>query len=279
MPTFSARDGTALAYHRTGEGDPLICLPGGPMQASAYFDDLGGLSAHRSLVMLDLRGTGESAIPADPTSYRCDRQVEDVESLRRHLGLDRIDVLGHSAGASLAVQYAARFPGGIGRLALITPSPLVVGLEIADTDRREIAELRRGQPWFPEALAAFERIWAGDATASDWAAITPFIHGRWDAATRADVDRGASLKNKEAAAVYYSDGALTPEATRSALSRLDARVFLLVGEYDVSLPQKRAVEYAGLFPRAELTVQPGAGHSPWRDDPGRFVRTLAEFLR
>jgi hypothetical protein len=52
MATFDGADGTRLAYHQAGEGCPLICLPGGPMQASAYLGDLGGLSAHRWLVLL-----------------------------------------------------------------------------------------------------------------------------------------------------------------------------------------------------------------------------------
>jgi proline iminopeptidase len=48
-----------------GDGPPLVCLPGGPMQASVYLGALGGLSSHRQLIMLDLRGTGQSAIPDD----------------------------------------------------------------------------------------------------------------------------------------------------------------------------------------------------------------------
>jgi pimeloyl-ACP methyl ester carboxylesterase len=65
MPAFTATDGTELAYHVAGEGEPLLCLPGGPMRASAYLGDLGGLARRRRLVMLDLRGTGDSGIPAD----------------------------------------------------------------------------------------------------------------------------------------------------------------------------------------------------------------------
>src|SRR5215217_9318651 len=121
MATFDSADGTRLAYRQAGEGRPLICVPGGPMQASAYLGDLAGLSAHRSLVLLDLRGTGESAIPADPTTYRCDRQVEDVEALRMHLELHRIDLAAHSAGSALALAYAARYPDRIARLVLIAP--------------------------------------------------------------------------------------------------------------------------------------------------------------
>jgi pimeloyl-ACP methyl ester carboxylesterase len=279
MATFDSADGTRLAYHQAGEGRSLVCLPGGPMQASAYLGDLGGLSAHRSLMVLDLRGTGESAIPADPASYRCDRQVEDVEALRMHLGLDRIDLLGHSAGAALALLYAVRHPDRIGRLALLTPSPRVVGLEVTDLDRRHLAELRRGEAWFPDAFAALERIWSGDATAADWKAIAPFTYGRWDAVAQAHLAREASQKNADAAVVYYSAGALDPEATRASLARLRTPVLLVAGEYDVALPPKCAAEYAGLFGQAELAVQPGGGHFPWLDDPEWLVQTLAGFLR
>jgi pimeloyl-ACP methyl ester carboxylesterase len=279
MATFDSADGTRLAYHQAGEGRSLVCLPGGPMQASAYLGDLGGLSAHRSLMVLDLRGTGESAIPADPASYRCDRQVEDVEALRMHLGLDRIDLLGHSAGAALALLYAVRHPDRIGRLALLTPSPRVVGLEVTDLDRRHLAELRRGEAWFPDAFAALERIWSGDATAADWKAIAPFTYGRWDAVAQAHLAREASQKNPDAAVVYYSAGALDPEATRASLARLRTPVLLVAGEYDVALPPKCAAEYAGLFGQAELAVQPGGGHFPWLDDPEWLVQTLAGFLR
>jgi pimeloyl-ACP methyl ester carboxylesterase len=274
MAIFDGADGTRLAYHQAGAGRPLICVPGGPMQASVYLGDLGGLSAHRSLVLLDLRGTGASAIPADPASYRCDRQVDDVEALRVHLGLERIDLLGHSAGAALALLYAARHLNRVDRLVLLNPSPRVVGLEITDLDRRQVAELRRGEAWFRDAFVALERIWSSEATAADWTAIAPFTYGRWDAAAQAHLAREASQTNAEAAAVYYSAGALDPQATSAALARLRAPVLLVAGEYDVALPPK----YAELFGQAELAVQPGGGHYPWLDGPAWLVQTLAGFL-
>jgi proline-specific peptidase len=274
MGTLASVDGTRLAHHRTGEGPPLVCLPGGPMQASAYLGDLGGLTAHRSLVLLDLRGTGESAVPTDPATYRCDRQVADVEALREHLGLDRVDLLAHSAGATLALLYAARHPDRVASLVLVAPSPRVVGLAVTDADRRRVAELRRAEPWFPDAFAAFERIWSGEATDDDWAAITPFTYGRWDDAARSQDARGERLRNAEAAARYYADGAIDTAAVRSALAGLEAPVLLVAGEYDVALPPDRAVEYAGLFPSSRLAVQPGGGHFPWLDDPGAFVRSV-----
>jgi pimeloyl-ACP methyl ester carboxylesterase len=279
MPTFAAVDGTSLAYHETGEGDPLVCVPGGPMQSPAYLGDLGGLSAHRRLVCLDLRGTGDSATPADPATYRCDRQVEDVEALRAQLGLERMDLLGHSAGGTLAVLYATRHPDRIRRLVLVTPSPRAIGIEVSDADRRELVERRRGEAWFPDAYAAFERIWSGQATAADWAAITPFTYGRWDDAARASVARQATEKNVAAASAYYAADAFDPRAVRVSLAELDAPFLVVSGGLDVQLPPRSAGRFASVSPRGNGATHMLAGHYPWLDDPEWFVATVTAFLR
>src|SRR5260370_3778889 len=103
-------------------------MPGGPRWTSACTGERGGLSGHGQLIMLDLRATGKWAIPADPGSYRCDHLVGDVSALQDHLGLDSSDVLGHSAGANIAVQYAVRHQRRVDKLALITPSARAVDL-------------------------------------------------------------------------------------------------------------------------------------------------------
>ncbi|MGA5763231.1 alpha/beta fold hydrolase [Nonomuraea bangladeshensis] len=278
MPTFAAHDGTTLAYHVHGSGGrPLVCLPGGP-QASAYLGDLGGLSAHRRVITLDLRGTGDSATPADAATYRCDRQAEDVEALRAHLGEDRLDLLGHCGGANLAVRYAARHPARIARLVLITPSTRAVGVDIAGEARREVARSRAAEPWFAEAYAALERITAGEGRPGDGSLIAPFTYGRWDAPARAHHADGERRLSREAAAGFGAEGAFDPAATRAALKALDAPVLVLAGEVDVAGPPAAMSEVAGLFPRAELVVQPSAGHFPWLDDPVWFAGTLRNWL-
>ncbi|GAB2850183.1 alpha/beta hydrolase [Streptomyces deserti] len=279
MPTFTASDGTTLAHHVTGDGPALVCLPGGPMQDSVYLGELGGLTAHRSLVRLDLRGTGRSATPEDPASYRCDRQVDDVEALREELGLDRLDLLAHSGGANLAVLYAARHPDRVARLALITPSTMAVGLPVTAEDRLATARLRREEPWFSPAYTALEAITEGRATPDAWEAIAPFHFARWDDEARAVRAAEAEQRNDEAAAVYAADGAFAPDTTRTALAALPAPVLVLAGEYDVAAPVRVMTEYAALFPDAELVVQPGAGHFPWLDDAGRFGTAVGTFLR
>jgi proline iminopeptidase len=274
VPIFSAPDGTQLAYRVHGDGDSIVCIPGGPTD-SIYLGDLGGLSTHRQLIVLDLRGTGRSAIPEDAFSYRCDRLVDDVEALREHLGLAQMDLLAHSAGVNLATQYAARYSKNVSKLALIGPSTRAVGIAITGETRRERAQLRKDEPWFPAAFAALEAITGGSD--SDLEAIAPFFWGRWDAAAQ-KYHAASQPSNKEAVALFAAEGAFDPEATRSALAAYKAPVLLLAGEFDLNSPPESAAEFAGLFPDATLVVQPAAGHYPWLDDADRFVAATAAFL-
>jgi proline iminopeptidase len=278
MPVFRAGDGTELAYHVHGDGAPLVCLPGGPMRDSVYLGDLGGLSAFRRLILLDLRGTGQSAVPADPASYRCDRVVDDVAALQDHLGLDRMDLLGHSAGTNIAALYATRHPSRVSKLALVGPSTRAVGMDASTEMRREVVNLRRDEPWFAEAAAAFERIEAGKATDEDWDAVTPLIYGRWDAAAQAHDAANEEQVNREAAGVFGGPGAFDPEATRAGLTAFPSPVLVLTGEVDVKTPPRLAAQFADFFPGARLFVQPGAGHYPWLDNPGLFTSAVAAFL-
>jgi proline iminopeptidase len=278
MPAFPAPDGTSLAYHVLGEGAPVICLPGGPMQDSAYLGDLGGLSAHRQLIMADLRGTGQSGVPADPASYRCDRLVGDVEALRQHLRLDQVDLLAHCAGANLAALYVTRYPERVRSLALITPSPFAAGIDVTGAARRDVALLRADEPWFAAAFAALEAIMAGQGDEESTRAIQPFFYGRWDAVAQAHLAAQAGRRNDAAAAVYGAEGAYDPAATRAALAVFGSPVLLLAGETDLNSVPGAVAEYAGLFADAELVVQPGAGHYPWLDDDDQFVAAVADFL-
>ncbi|NED10282.1 alpha/beta hydrolase [Streptomyces sp. SID9124] len=278
MPTFHTYDGTELAYHLVGEGTPLICLPGGAMRASAYLGTLGGLSAHRQLVLLDLRGTGDSAAPDDPATYRCDRQAEDVEALRAHLGLERVDLLAHSAAGDLAALYAARYPHRLRNLVLAAPTTLATGLPAAEREAREAAALRGSEPWYEDALAALEEIWAGRTTGELRARSRPFLYGRWDAAAQEHAAASPAQINADAAARYADEGAFDPAATVPALRTLEAPVLVLTGEYDTILTPDRAAELAALFPHAEFAVQRGAAHFPWIDDAGAFARTVEAFL-
>jgi pimeloyl-ACP methyl ester carboxylesterase len=278
MAQFRSYDGTKLAFRRAGTGRPLVCLPGGPGRTPDYLGDLGGLGGSRELILPDTRGTGESAAPADPATYRCDQLARDVEALRAELGLERIGLLGHSAGGSVALRYAAAYPERIDHLVLLSPGPQPLGLDFTDAQQQAAMRRRSAEPWYQEARAAIAAAEAGDDSAETRLGHMPFFYGRWDDAARAHALVGFSERARAVQAGFYAPGAFDPPATRAGLAQVTAPVMVYAGEAEIGPTAELAAEAAGLFPGWELTVQPGAGHYPWLDDPAWFTARLLAFL-
>jgi pimeloyl-ACP methyl ester carboxylesterase len=278
VPTFASYDGTQISYRVAGDGRPLVCLPGGPGRAAEYLGDLGGLSRSRQLVLLDSRGVGESADPADPATFRADRLVDDVEALRVHLGLDQMDLLGHSAGAILATLYAAAHPNRLSALLLITPGLAAVGVDGTEEEVRAALGRRAGEPWYPAAMAALEQLMTGDGSLEAFAASRPFYYGRWDDAARAHATVGVAVRHQAARLGFFADDIFDPAAAQTALAQLTAPVLLYAGEEDPTVPPALVRQAAPLFADPTVAVQPGAGHFPWIDDQAAFAAAVGAFL-
>ena len=280
MPSFSAVDGTRLAYTTLGEGpSPLVCLAGGPGFAGSYFEDLAGLAEARPLLLLDTRGTGRSELPADPSSLRFDRLAADLGALREHLRLPTLAVLGHSGGSITAQAWAAQHPGSVERLVLLSPSDHLQG-----GDRADVADIRAGyadEPWYPEAVEAAELL--ADAPASQGAAlrraVLPFQYARWDEAAKAHAARVEPLLSKRAQAGYTAGADQVPfDVLRAGLAQVTAPVLVVAGTRDAVCGRASADLVAAAFPHAEVAEVEGAGHHPWIDDPRRFRAAVDPFV-
>ncbi|NGY64838.1 alpha/beta hydrolase [Lentzea sp. NEAU-D13] len=278
MARFSSFDGTELAYREAGEGSPLVVLAGGPGRASEYLETLGGLDGFRRLIVLDNRGTGASDEPADPFTYRRDMLVRDVEMLRRHLGLERVDVLGHSAGAGIAMGYAADFPERVGKLVLLTPALRSVGLSPEQSDWDAFLAARAGESWFESATTALRRTAAGDVSVRNRVAASPLLYARWDERAQAHANAELGQWKYLVALGYNADGAFVPGVLRRALTDFDHPVLVYACTEDPISPVRRCVELADLFPDSTLYVHEGVGHYPWVEAPDQVSHQLATFL-
>lgn len=278
MGNFASYDGLDLAYRVAGDGPPLVCLPGGPGRAAEYLGDLGGLDSSRKLILLDPRGVGRSSDPADSATFRVDRLVQDVEALRAHLGLEQMDLLAHSAGANLALLYAAAYPERVSRLMLVTPGLGLIGVDGDEEEFAAALEQSAAEPWYPAARAALERIFNGDLSVEAFRASRPLFYGRWDGTAQAHATVGVADRHQAARLGYFAGLDLDPSAIRTALTKLSAPVLLLVGEADPMVTPTMARDAAQAFADARVVVQPEAGHFPWVDDPGGFAAAVSAFL-
>lgn len=274
---FASYDEAELAYRVVGDGPPLVCVPGGPGRASEYLGDLGGLSATRQLILLDPRGVGASDSPADPASLHVDQLVRDVEALRVHLGLQRFDLLAHSAGSVLGTLYAAAHPQRVSRLILITPGLTAVGVYPSEGQFDAVLKRLSAEPWYQAAHAALVKILSGNMSMDAFSASRPLFYGRWDDAARTHAALGFAEREQAAREGYFADYAVDPATVRTALKELAAPVLLYAGDADPLVTSAMVHEAAALFHDATVIVQPEAGHFPWVDDPAAFAAAVGSF--
>jgi pimeloyl-ACP methyl ester carboxylesterase len=102
-------DDHQASYVPIGSGEPLVCIPGGPGLSGSLLGDLGGLDRGWMLIRPEWRGAGDSDPPADGR-HGVEEYAADLERFREAIGLDRMDLLGHSFGGLVAASYLRLIP-------------------------------------------------------------------------------------------------------------------------------------------------------------------------
>ena len=248
MRSFHSWDGTELAYRVVGSGPPLVCIPGGPGQAVEYLGDLGGLSSHRTLILLDNRGTGGSQAPQDPVTYRVDQLVRDVEALRDHLGLTDGPVRPLRQRRDLpAVRRRApapaRSPGAGGSVPARRRHSVRPERSRGTGPARSRALVHRSS----RRLVCRGRIGAGAGAVQ--VQRRRGCHREWNAAAQAQTAAEPAQFARPATDGFYAD--FTPDpALPTRLAALAAPVLRVAGEYDIWPTCAAVRELAALFGQA-----------------------------
>ena len=121
MEQATSKDGTTIAFERSGEGPPIVIV-GGALSDRSGAAEVASLLARRfTVIAYDRRGRGDSG---DTAPYAVAREVEDIEALIVAAG-GQSSVHGHSSGAVLALEAARTLPDRITKFALYEP-PLIV---------------------------------------------------------------------------------------------------------------------------------------------------------
>ena len=175
---FSADDGLALYFRDYGDpsglATPLLCLPG-VTRSSKDFDELACRHASaRRVVCPDYRGRGRSAYDPDWRNYRPETHVSDLLALMAVAGLDRVIVVGTSAGGILAMALAVARPAALAAVVLNDIGP-EVGEEGGARILRDSARDLRPADW-ADAARLLRDTW-GEA-------YPRWDQARWEAAAR-----------------------------------------------------------------------------------------------
>ncbi|HEX8693201.1 MAG TPA: alpha/beta hydrolase [Longimicrobium sp.] len=290
-PHEVVRDGVRLWYRVAGEAPagmpPVVFLHGGPGQGSAHFDALVGPRMERSLRMVyfDQRGSGHSDRPASG-DYAIATLVEDVEALRRALGVPRIALVGHSFGGLLALEYAAKYPERV--------SHLVFAAGLWDTPFQCRLRLQRLAEMRPAAYArvradtlerdgarrsdcelefrAFESGEEREAFNTELMFPDPSVPARMDS-----VNAARGVRNTgEMSRALFAAGLLRYRFT--AFDRLAMPVLVIAGGHDGAAGPAGQRELARRLPNARFVEYENSGHFVYLDEPDRFARDVARFV-
>ena len=155
-------DRARLYYRVVGEGRPIIVVHGGPDFDHHYLlPEMDRLADSFRLIYYDQRGRGRSADGVQPDDVSIRSEVEDLDRVRGHFGLEQVAVLGHSWGGLLAMEYAARHTDRVSHLSLMNTAP--ASGEDCQVLRHHLERLRpAGDIVRMQALAASDRYMAGD---------------------------------------------------------------------------------------------------------------------
>ena len=131
-PFDLVRDGVRLHGRRGGQGEPVLLLHGHPQTHAMWHGVAPVLARHFSVVMMDLRGYGDSGRPAGGDAhgnYTKRVMAQDAMTVMAHHGHSRFRVLAHDRGARVAHRLAADHAAAVQQLMLLDIAPTLAMYE------------------------------------------------------------------------------------------------------------------------------------------------------
>ena len=252
---------------------PIFGVNGGPGLSHLYMvqNDLWQrVSQHRQVIFYDQRGTGASPFTNPSAPQTIDAQVADLDAVRDHLHLDKIDLCGDSYGGLLVIAYAAAHPDHVHQLiisdGLVSYESIVHLFPQVFPDKLEAyAAAAKLSTASPEAQAQqglrdhFSMIFYSPEKMARYMANAP--------------DLGFSPATAEAIAKANP----TVDYT-AALAKFNFPTLVLNGRYDMNVAPLTAWRIYKAIPNARIVFFEQSGHLPSYEEPEKYLQVLNNFL-
>ena len=264
-----------LYYESEGEGIPCVVLvPGYQGYLTRTLSE--ALRKRFQFHFLHMRGNGRSRGFALDT-VTLDRVFEDIQALRKHLGLERIGILGHSAMGCMSLEFSWRNPETTAFVISIGAPPRMVG---------HIEEMARY--WDEHADAERKRIFDDNMAKLDLSDVAPedrFYASYRAAGPRYWFDPGfdcaplASDMKVDIDSTGHIFGTMIRDLDPTPhFHDVTCPVFLAQGTYDFSVPHTLWKELPASFPNATYVEFERSGHYPMYEEHDRFDRELFAWM-
>src|SRR5262249_21405847 len=266
-PRHFVQQASIMQFSVQGGGPPLLLLHGIPTSGRLWDRVAPALERRFTCVVVDLPGLGESP-PLDDGSLDPARYAAEIELLRRHLRFPSWHIMGHDAGSTVAVHYAAQFHSRVNRLVLCSP-PIFPEFRV---------------PWFFRALRAPV---LGDFLAPLFTSVVLPLGLRSKIAaapSRARTIRASCRPFRGLAGgrqfvrlLRWGDPAEVLGRTAALLPRIETPTLVLHGRYDGAISASFAFRAAQFLPHAEARLL-DAGHFLPLNCPETLCAHVVPFL-
>ena len=284
---FSGADNAQLFYRIVGNGSrTIVFVHGGPglgIDDGGY--DLEAIAAKGfRFIMYNQRGGGRSELVTDKSKLGIDYYVRDLEALRQHFSLRKMNLIGLSWGSGVVAYYAAAYPKNINRIVFLSPMPPTE--EFSKERNQKIRSLID-----VKTLAEINEIHTRSKTASD--ADLPKVCRQLNAyLDRLYVADPSNLVRARGDTCSYPPQAIRGSETttgaavkslghwnfQSMLKRIGVPALVIEGER-TNVPLDATEAWARWLPNARLLLIPNAGHMNWLDQPEVVISSINEFFR
>lgn len=261
MPAATV-NGVNLSYQTAGPpgGRPLVLLHGFSGSAQSWDPIWEALAARSRVFAYDQRGHGGSDKPEGP--YRIQDFADDLLAFLNYMGLDRVDLMGHSMGGRTALLFALQHGGRLNRLLLVGASGAAPqGEALARFDTLKKTASGQGME------AVFELDLMG--------ALLPPAFQKGGAGRAAF--RGRFLKNTPEAYCAAMDAILAMPDLTGRLGEIQTPAWVCVGGNDAG-PRAFSDLCVQRLPRCARSIIPGCGHYPMTEDTPAFLSAMDAFL-
>ena len=271
-----------------GNGEPLFFIAGGPGGTHYGLRRFDSLSTTNTLVYFDAFGRGKSDTAKNVTEYSLERDIEDLEGLRKAMGFSSINILGHSYGGVVAQGYAIKYPENVSHLILANSfHSYLMWQENCDNSNHEI------KTNYPEVWEELMKVREQGAVSSD--TIHYKIYGRvpygFLYAYNPENFKPSGRKpypNPLNTKLYYQmvgrdgDFELTNDIGtfdyRKQLKELKMPILIYGGRYDRVAVPWMMVQFKMYCPQAEFVMFERSGHNPQVEEPEATIALIREFL-
>jgi pimeloyl-ACP methyl ester carboxylesterase len=266
--------GHRVGFQAAGSGPLVVLLHGITSTSDAWRDVMPRLAERYTVVAPDMIGHGRSAKPRG--DYSLGAYAAGVRDLLALLGFERANLVGHSFGGGIAMQFAYLFPEYVERMALISSGGL--GREVHPLLR---AAVLPGSEWVLPLLAREWSVKAGDAVRS--------VAGRLGLEAGPDLAefaRGYASLTEDGASdafIHTMRSVIDPDGQRvSALDRLyladQLPTMFIWGSNDPVIPVEHGRNAHRIVEHSHYVEIEGSGHWPMLDQPDRIIRELTSFI-